>query len=237
MKILQCVFFVFLLVGSAFSQTITFPSKDGLLITADLYEKDTTFIYILLCHQAGYSRGEYIETAQRLLQEGYNCLAIDQRSGKEANKILNETAKRAKEKDTGTDYKDAEQDILASIEWLYKKNGGKKIIVLGSSYSASLVLKIANKNEMVEKVVAFSPGEYIRGTSITLSSRDMDKPAFITSSRSEAESVKEIAKAIPTANLTLFIPESEGIHGSRALWKSNPNSEEYWNALLPFLKK
>ena len=30
---------------------------------------------------------------------GYSCIAIDQRSGKTANNVINETAKLAKEKD------------------------------------------------------------------------------------------------------------------------------------------
>ena len=60
-------------------KTKTFPSKDGITITADLYEIDSASPVILLCHQAGYSRGEYIESAKRLNKFGFNCLAIDQR--------------------------------------------------------------------------------------------------------------------------------------------------------------
>ena len=36
-----------------------FPSKDSLLISADIYEVDEKKPLVLLCHQAGYSRGEY----------------------------------------------------------------------------------------------------------------------------------------------------------------------------------
>ena len=79
-------------------KTINFPSKDGLSITADLYLIKEAKDIILLCHQAGFSRGEYVETAKRLNKLGYSCLAIDQRSGKVVNGIVNQTAKLAIEK-------------------------------------------------------------------------------------------------------------------------------------------
>ena len=46
-------------------EKITFLAEDGLLITADLYEINPKKPYILLFHQAGYSRGEYKETTQK----------------------------------------------------------------------------------------------------------------------------------------------------------------------------
>src|ERR1041385_9201704 len=86
------------------SLQITFPSIDGLIITADSYLQDDSLPWILLCHQAGYSRGEYKETAAKFEAFGYNCLAIDQRSGGEVNGIKNETAARAKEQGKPMDY-------------------------------------------------------------------------------------------------------------------------------------
>src|SRR5262245_54570689 len=64
---------------------ITFPSKDGLPVTADLYHVNDSLPVILLCHQARFSRGEYREAAVKLNKFGFNCLAIDQRSGQEVN--------------------------------------------------------------------------------------------------------------------------------------------------------
>ncbi len=63
--------------------TIHLKSADGLLITADSYlPHDTnTAPLIVLFHQAGSSRGEYSEIAPRLNELGFNCIAVDQRSG------------------------------------------------------------------------------------------------------------------------------------------------------------
>ncbi|MFI5204404.1 MAG: hypothetical protein ACHQF2_07895, partial [Flavobacteriales bacterium] len=51
---------------------VEFPSKDGIMITGDSYEVIPGSQYILLCHQAGFSRGEYRETAKKLSAMGYN---------------------------------------------------------------------------------------------------------------------------------------------------------------------
>ena len=61
------------------AKKITFPASDGILISADLYFVNDSLPYMILCHQAGYSRAEYAETASKFCHLGYNCLAIDQR--------------------------------------------------------------------------------------------------------------------------------------------------------------
>src|SRR5205809_230319 len=100
---------------------MTFPSKDGVTITADWYPVNSESQTILLCHQNGFSRGEYVETAKKLNMLGFNCLAIDQRMGKEVNGIENETAKDARAKGKTLSYVNAEQDIVAAVDWLFEK--------------------------------------------------------------------------------------------------------------------
>jgi dienelactone hydrolase len=216
-------------------ETITFPSKDGLTITADEYIQEDTMPYMILCHQAGFSRGEYINTAARFQKFGYNCLAIDARSGKEVNGIKNETAVLAEKKKKGTTYLDAEQDILAAIEYIYKKSK-KKVVLVGSSYSASLVLKIAAGNDKVKAVLAFSPGEYF-GSKLNLkeSIKTLSQPVFVTSSKEESQEVSALMKDVK--NKSQFTPSNTGDHGSKALWKeTNPNYHEYWMSLLMFMR-
>ena len=224
------------LCGTA-QETIKFPSKDGVAITADLYFVSDTLPYMILCHQAGFSRGEYKETGPKFTKFGYNCLAIDARSGKEANGVTNETARDAAAKKKPTTYLDAEQDIIAAIDYAYAKSK-KKVILLGSSYSASLVLKIAANNDKVKAVLAFSPGEYF-GTQLNLkeSIKNLDKPVFVTSSKEEAADVSKLVKDIKSKNKQQFTPSNKGDHGSKALWKeTNPNYHEYWLALLMFMR-
>ncbi|MGY8687411.1 MAG: hypothetical protein ACKVHP_06705, partial [Verrucomicrobiales bacterium] len=84
--------------ASAQFEIVSFDSQDGLEVTADLFmaHENPETPFILLFHQAGFSRGEYREIAPRLNQLGFNCMAIDQRSGNAANGVTNETAQRAK---------------------------------------------------------------------------------------------------------------------------------------------
>ena len=61
---------------------LNFKAADNLEITADWYSiPDSTAPIIILYHQAGWSRGEYIEIAPKLNAMGFQCLAVDQRSG------------------------------------------------------------------------------------------------------------------------------------------------------------
>lgn len=214
---------------------LEFPSEDGLMITADSYEIVPGEKYVLLCHQAGFSRGEYTETAKRFNALGYNCLAIDQRSGEECNGVINETAKRAKEKGMKPEYLDAEQDIVASIKYIYN-HSGHKVILLGSSYSASLVLKIAKTNEMVEAVAAFSPGEYFNGMELKKEIEGLTIPVFATSSKDESKDLATLMAGVKSPIKEVFVPTDKGDHGSRVLWNDSPSNDEYWKALISFLK-
>ncbi len=225
-------------------QTITFYAEDSLKITADLYmqHEDKTVPFIILFHQAGWSRGEYIETAPKLNALGFNCMAVDQRSGKEVNDIVNQTAKRAEEQDLATNYLDAYPDMVAAIEFARDNYSDDKLIIWGSSYSAALVLHIAGQRKDIDAVMAFSPGEYFKKAGkpeewIQNSAKNIRVPVFITSAKGEKSYWEEIYRAIPSKDKIAFLPETEGNHGSRALWSKFDDSETYWEAVKDFLYK
>ncbi len=219
------------------TKTITFESKDGLTITADLYQIENDKGFIVLCHQAGYSRGEYLETAKKLNELGFSCMAIDQRSGNSANNITNETAKLAKQKGLSTSYLDAQQDIEAAIDYAVQLNNGQQVFLVGSSYSASLVLLISTNNDKVKAVASFSPGEYLTGVDLAASIGSLNIPVFVTSSKGEIGQTAGVIKNINAEKVTHFKPEVTGIHGSRALWSSTDGNETYWKAFTDFLSK
>lgn len=216
---------------------LTFPSRDSLLITADWYPVSDNMPVILLCHQNRFSRGEYIETALKLNKYGFNCLALDQRVGDVAKGIKNETAARAKAKNMNPQFIDAEQDILAALDYLYAKYR-KRIILLGSSYSASLVLKIAATNDQVLAVAAFSPGEYFPDENFVANNiSTLTKPVFTTSTKEEATRVTDLMKDVMSRIKVQYIPKSKGVHGSKTLWSDNPDNQEYWISLMSFLNR
>lgn len=234
-KIFSLVFILFALQINA-QEKITFPSLDGLSITADYYKGLKTRPVILLCHQAGYSRGEYLATAKALQKMGYVCLAIDQRSGGAINGVSNETAALAKQKKLPTEFLNAEQDIEAAIEYCFNRFQ-KKVVVVGSSYSASLILKLASTNDHIARVVSFSPGDYFNGKIILSDYINKIKiPTFITSSKKESVDITKLLSDANKKVIKQFIPTSEGDHGSKVLWVGDEKNNEYWKAMMLFLK-
>ncbi|MDT8283381.1 MAG: alpha/beta fold hydrolase [Gammaproteobacteria bacterium] len=223
-------------------QTFTIKSSDGLLLTADHYtpHSSNTTPLIMLFHQAGSSRGEYIDIAPRLNKLGFNCIAVDLRSGDSSRGIDNETDIRASNASLSTGYADALPDVIAALQYAKATNKGK-VIAWGSSYSAALVLKVAGDHpELVDGVLAFSPGEYFAHlgkskTWIQDSAKNIMAPVFITSAKNEADEWDPLFKVIPSETKSFFIPTTAGRHGSKALWKKYGDSEDYWQAVNDFL--
>lgn len=225
----------FLASPPAIKKKVTFEASDGLEITADLYVEHEEYPYILLLHQAESSRGEYNEIAFKLAKLRYNCLAVDLRSGNNSNYISNETARRAREQKMNPSYLDTKIDIMAAIDYAYSLNH-KEVILLGSSYSASLSLLIGKDHPKVSAVIAFSPGEYF-GDDLRMETEidTFAKPLFVAGTQFEVPYIKDMLKNLPEESMTLFEPKSSmGEHGSKALWDENASKDEYWLVLLFF---
>ncbi len=230
----------------AIQTSVSFPSTDGILIRADYY---TIIPYkenrplIILFHQAGWSRGEYLETAPVLNEMGFHCLAVDLRSGSEVNDTINETAQEAKKAGKKTNYSDAWVDLEASVAFARTELKPSRLILWGSSYSASLALRFAGLNpRLVDAVIAFSPGEYFSREAkekdwIGSAAKGIRVPVWITSAGDEQHMWKPIYDGIPAGHKFFFLPQSTGQHGSRALWSRYPGSQDYWKELRVFLDR
>lgn len=219
------------------SKKVEFNTSDGLLITGNLYDIGKDKPIILLCHQAGYNRFEYADIAPKLNEMGYNCLAIDQRSGGNFAGKSNTTAEKAKQDGLKNEMIDARQDIVEAIDFLYK-NYNQKVILWGSSYSSSFALLEGVSNDKVKAIIAFSPGDYFGDAAPSLKTAfaKADKPFLVTSSKEEAPALTSLMGNIElNENQSQFIPESDGFHGSRALWTGQKGAEEYWKAVVSFL--
>ena len=224
-------------------EKVSFKSADGVLVTADLHLTTRAEApLILMFHQAGWSRGEYLELAPTFNRLGYHCLVVDLRSGNLVNGIRNETAKDAQRLMKQVSYLDAYQDVRAAWSYTCSRfpNTGK--ILFGSSYSASLVLMLgAELDGALQAVVAFSPGEYFRGVVkddqyVTNRSSLVNIPTFVGCANNEQQSCKAIFDAIAAETKTFYYPtETTGNHGAKALFTKYSDHKEYWSALLQFL--
>ncbi len=240
----SCLLILFVFSSVQAKETITFPSKDGLQITADTYigETEKNLPLIVLFHQAGWSRGEYLEIAPKLNTLGFNAIAVDLRSGKAVNGVTNQTAKNARKAGKQTRYIDALPDMESALLYARKLVGkDAKIIAWGSSYSSALVLQlVGEKPELADTVLSFSPGEYFKKSGkpkdwVSRSAKSLNIPVFITSAKSEKGRWLAIFKSIKSKKKVGFVPKTKGNHGSRALWDKFSDSKEYWLAVMQFL--
>ena len=224
--------------GADAMETIAFPAGDGLEVSADLYlAHPLEAPFIILFHMAGSSRGEYRPIAARLNELGFNAMAIDQRSGGGSNGVSNETAARARTRKLPSSWIDALPDMRAAVGLARQRYAKGKLILWGSSYSASLALKIAGEDPgSCDAVLAFSPGEYFGGSGlIAASAKGIKVPAFITSGKYERDDWQKIYDAIPAPGKVSFLPGSSTEHGSPALDPAKPASGECWVAVKAFL--
>jgi alpha-beta hydrolase superfamily lysophospholipase len=233
------IFFQAVVFASDF-KTVQFNAHDGVRIRGDLYSVDANKSrpFIVLFHQARSSRGEYREIAPKLNALGFNVLAIDQRSGDGINGVENETVMDALEKDKKIGYLDAMVDLKSTLTYVREHFANEKLIGWGSSYSASLILKLAgDMPDKLDGVIAFSPGEYFKPkVRISDSAKNIKVPVFITSMRKEKKRTSVIFGAVGSKKV-YFLPKGEGEHGSKALWQKSSEHKEYWHALEKFLKQ
>lgn len=242
MKYFLPAFLLFFTVLTVKAELIYFKSKDGLQVAAELYMPHAKSApFIILFHQANWSRGEYVEVAPELNRLGYNCLAVDLRSGGEVNGVKNITKQNAVKEMKETEYVDALPDMEAAIEFVSENYASDKLMLWGSSYSSALSLKLTGDlGDEISAVLAFSPGEYFVSQGkprdfISSSAGKINQPVFVTSSRDEKNSWWGIYVAIPSDKKKYFLPKTSGNHGSRALWSKFSDSKDYWGAVTAFL--
>jgi dienelactone hydrolase len=228
-------------VGTHAADVVSFAANDSVQVFADYYSAGSKAKpLILLFHQAGSNRGEYETIGPTLATLGFNALAIDQRSGGNAWGRTNETVKHLG-KSTG--YDEALPDLEAAFQWANSSHQTGPIIVWGSSYSAALVfLLAANHRSEVKAILAFSPGEYLHGSStVRKAAAQVPIPIFVTSAKDPKEIAvaKSIFDASPSVEKIRFVPQIAGVHGSSTLRKDqNPDgTEENWVAVKQFLAK
>ena len=138
------IFIISFFISSGF-KTVHYKSKDGIQITADLYmSHKTSAPFIVLFHQARWSRGEYREIAPKLNKMGFNCLAVDQRSGDAVNGVENETKKSADRKSTRLNT----SHVAISYDDFCLKKKSHDINNLGSTWVKTVKHIMYLKNEL-----------------------------------------------------------------------------------------
>jgi len=223
------------------SKKVSFQVSDGRVVYGELYEIGRNHPVILLCHQSGFNKYEYIDIAPRLNALGFNCLAVDLTSGGTFQEKANETIENTTppiDRNKMAHIEAAEDEIDAAIIYLHKKYK-KEVTFWGSSNSATLGLLAASKNDNINAAIAFSGFDHFREnrTSLSVIIPKINKPLFMSSSKTEASIITDLLEGIRLKeNQVHFIPNGIGDHGSKALWNGRTDAEEYWIAIKSFLK-
>lgn len=231
-------------------ETLTKVMPDGVRMTADWYAADPAAqregappIVVVCCHMAQSSRGEYRVIAPELVRLGCSVLAIDQRSGGKRFDVENETAKHAAASLGGTQgFQASYGDIGFAVEWAHERVRGAKVVLLGSSYSAALAIRYAARADTrADRVLAYSPGEYLNDWSVAADAKLVQVPVYVTcgSGAREKEKAEPVALAIPEDKRQVYWPPDamKAAHGSQALLPKDAKDRELaWAPVVEVLK-
>jgi pimeloyl-ACP methyl ester carboxylesterase len=203
-------------------EVVYFYSSDSTKIRGELYLRDYSLPFMILCHGESGDRSEFSDIAPRLLNLNYNCLAVDLgNSGSHNLSVAN-----------------ARASLQTAITYVRRFNS-MPVILFGTSWSASLCLLEASANPTVKAIVAFSPGEYFQpGIRMSEVVEKISQPVFIGGTRTEFGYLQKMVEKHSAVELTLFQPEKgNGIRGVTALCGKDITRDEYWFALMMFFKK
>jgi len=215
-------------------------ARDGVKIAADVYASASTIApVILLFHQANSSKSEYATIAPRLVNSGYNAIAIDQRSGGGLYAPGNVTVARL---GRSAPFLDVLRDMDATLAYARAAFPNAPVVAWGSSYSAALAFAFAARHpHEIAAVLAFSPGEYFGNKRfVATAAHQVRVPVFVDSSSDAAEerAARALYDATPAAFKVDYTPRA-GVHGSSTL-RDDANAAgaaENWDAVLAFLAR
>ena len=220
---------------------VSFNTKDSITIHGDMYTINKNRATLILTHQGGSNaQGEYHTIIPKLLNEGYNILAIDLRVGGSSyyggyNRTI------ANLKTNNFDYCEAYPDIEGALDYLIKNNYNGHKILWGSSYSAALGIQLAsNRLNDISAILAFSPstGNAVKNCHPNPYLEHISIPLLLLRPQSEMARQSSIDqfKIAKTNNHQTFIAK-HGVHGSSMLVEERVKEDvsETWKTILEFL--
>lgn len=242
-RFVSCLF-ILLLAANAIAKTeqVSFDTSDGVRVYGDIYRSadgDNAPV-ILLFHQGGSdARGEYTHIAIRLMENGYNVLAIDQRAGGDRFGGGNRTMAELEGQEYG--YCDAYPDLEAALRYMREAGFDGPLAIWGSSYSAALAFQLGVKNSAeVSALLGFSPssGPPLADCSLLPYVPQLEMPALALRPQSEfeIESVQAQMKEFEAHGIQTYVA-NPGVHGSSMLnaERVGASTEAAWTVVLKFL--
>ena len=193
---------------------IQLPAADGHTVYADFYAagSERAKSVLLMFHQARSNAGEYETIAPHFTKIGFDCLAIDQRSGGNMFHRENRTAAVA---NGSTDYMATYADLQGAVAWAEKQHYSL-IVPWGSSYSAALTLKLLSESPKLKAGLVFSLGEYMgdKGTVKAWASAVKVPVYFVCTPDELRDGRQELFDALGDKKDSELIAYPGSVHGS-----------------------
>jgi len=151
---------------AAAQKTVSFPTKDGGVVFADLYGTGTRGV--LLAHGGQFNKESWAKQAQALVKAGFQVLAIDFRGyGKSHGPGDSDPADAP-----------LHLDVLAAVRYL-RKNGVKSVSIVGGSMGGSAAgdASIASQPGEIDRLVLLGaapnePAEKLKSPILYIVARD-----------------------------------------------------------------
>jgi alpha-beta hydrolase superfamily lysophospholipase len=141
-------------------KTTSFESADGASLAGDLYLAKPTAPAVVLVHRLHAERAELAPLAERLAraEKRFTILNFDLRGHGDS-----QPPKKDKKKPERFD-----ADVVAAIDHVVQASGDKvpRVLLVGSSFGAALVSRVASSQPKVTALALLSPGAAIDGLDI-----------------------------------------------------------------------
>jgi alpha-beta hydrolase superfamily lysophospholipase len=230
--------------AKAEARTVRMTAADGVTVYGEVYTSPgvaKSAPLILLFHQgASNSRSEYEPLVPRLLDAGYNLLAIDQRRGGDRFGGVNRTL--AGVGNTEYSYCDVIPDLEAALRFAREEGFDGPTAAWGSSYSAALIFRLAvDHPDEINAIVAFSAasGEPMEGCMPESVSGEVTQPvlALRPSREMQVPYVPGQMEIFEAQGHQTYIADP-GVHGSSMLNEARvgASTAETWRVVLDFLE-
>ena len=154
-----------MLLGCAGPEHVSFPTKDGGVVHADLYGEGARGV--VLAHGGQFNKESWATQAQALAQAGFRALAIDFR-GRGQSKGGSQI----------TSQHDVRFDVLAAVRYLHE-TGADTVSVVGGSFGgwAAAQAAVEAKEGEIDRIVllaasAIDEPERMKGRKLFITTRD-----------------------------------------------------------------
>lgn len=198
---------------------IKLKTDDNINLVGTFYKSQDKEKGVILLHMLGRDKLSWKDFSENLLNKGFNVLAIDLRGHGQSDLNWQNFSEE--------DFRNMVIDAKSALEFL-KKEGIKKIFVIGASIGANTAINFGARFPEVSGIVALSPSFDYRGIKTKENIKFYSGPIMIVSSEDDKQSFsdsQELFNLSPSQNKKYIWYKNAG-HGTLMFNKEEPNLDQ-----------